>query len=106
MFLLASVILSGGSPYDATSCLAAWSHVPSGGSLSQVPCSFLGVPVSGPMSWLQESLSPVPCSFWGVSLTETPLYDKEGVVRSLLECILVCQYFLSNVLLIRLYLFV
>ena len=32
----------GGSLYDVTSCLAAWSEVPSGGSLSLVPCSFWG----------------------------------------------------------------
>ena len=38
---------SGGeSLYDVTSCLADWSHVPSGGSLSLVPCSFQGVGVS------------------------------------------------------------
>ena len=35
----------GGSLYDVTSCLADWSHVPSG-SLSLVPCSFQGVGVS------------------------------------------------------------
>ena len=27
--------VQGGSLYDVTSCLAAWSHVPSGGSLSR-----------------------------------------------------------------------
>ena len=32
----------GGSLYDVTSCLTAWSVVPSGGSLSLVPCSFWG----------------------------------------------------------------
>ena len=31
------------SPYDATSFLAARSHVPSGDSLSLVPCSYQGV---------------------------------------------------------------
>ena len=42
------------SLYDVTSCLAACSHVPSGGSLSLVPCS----------SWVGGgSLSLVPCSF-------------------------------------------
>ena len=35
-----------GSLYDVTSCLAAWSHVPSG-----------GVSVSGPMFLLRGSLS-------------------------------------------------
>ena len=44
MFLQVSVILSmgGGVLYDVTSCLAAWSHVPSRGSLSLVTCSFMG----------------------------------------------------------------
>ena len=37
----------GGSLYDVTSCLAAWFHVPSGGSLCLVPCSFPGVSVQG-----------------------------------------------------------
>ena len=39
----ASILITtgeGGSPYDVTSCLDAWSHVPSRGSLSLVPCSF------------------------------------------------------------------
>ena len=42
MFLYLSVILfmGGGSLYDVNSCLATWSHVPSGGSLSLVPCPF------------------------------------------------------------------
>ena len=42
----------GGSLCDVTPCLAAWSHVPSRGSLSLVSCSFhwgisLGVPIQG-----------------------------------------------------------
>ena len=45
---------SGGSPCDVTSCLAAWSHVPS-----------RGVSVSGPMLFPGGSLSLVPCSFQG-----------------------------------------
>ena len=50
--LLMSVILStsgqrgGGSLYDVTSCLAAWSHVPSGGSL----CLWSHVPLRGSLS--------------------------------------------------------
>ena len=48
MFLHTSVILStGGGLYDVTSWLAAWSHVPSRGSLSLVPCSFWGISVQG-----------------------------------------------------------
>ena len=71
----------GGGLYDVTSCLAAWSHVPSRGSLCLVPCSFygglypgglyyvtsclaawfhapsVGVSVSGPMFLLGKSLS-------------------------------------------------
>ena len=50
MFLHMSVILStGGSLHDVPSCLAAWSHVTSWGSLSLVPCSFQGVSVPDPM---------------------------------------------------------
>ena len=56
-------------------CLAAWSHVPSGGSLSLVPCSFQGVSVQGD------------------SVGETPLYGEQRVVRILPECILVLKYF-------------
>ena len=48
-------LFTGGSLYDVTSCLAAWSHVPSGGSLSLVTCSFgglyLGVSVQGVSVW-------------------------------------------------------
>ena len=33
---------TGGFLYDVTSCLAVWSHVPSGGSLYLVPCSLSG----------------------------------------------------------------
>ena len=76
MFLLASVILSmgRGDLYDITSILAVWSHVPSGGSLSLVPCSFQGVSLSlVPCSCQGVSLSLVPCSFQGrISLTKTP----------------------------------
>ena len=39
-----------GSLYDVTSCVAAWSHGPSGLSLSLVPCSFQEVSVCGSMS--------------------------------------------------------
>ena len=43
---------TGGSLYDVTSCLAAWSHVPSRGPLSLAPCSFQGVSVPGRMFFL------------------------------------------------------
>ena len=70
MFLLSSVILSmgggGGSLYDVTFCLAAWSHVPSGGISVSRPMFLMGclclwshVPSGG------RSLSLVPCSFQG-----------------------------------------
>ena len=49
---------TGGSLYNVTSCLAAWSHVFSGGSLSLVPCSFQGVSV-------QEGLCPMGISVKG-----------------------------------------
>ena len=48
-----SVHGGGGYLYDVNSCLAAWSHVPFGGSLSLVPCPFWrgylsqGISVSG-----------------------------------------------------------
>ena len=51
-----------------TSCLAAWSHVPSGGSLSLVPCSFRGVSL--------DRVPPPPCG-------------TEREVRIILKCIFV-----------------
>ena len=61
----------GGSLYDVTSCLVAWSHVPS-----------RGVSVSGPM-FLRGGL----CQ--GEPLDRDPPYGEEWAVRILLECILV-----------------
>ena len=58
-----SVNMGEGSLYDVTSCLAAWSHIPSGGRVS----------VSGSMFLPGGSLSLVSYSFLGVSLIETPL---------------------------------
>ena len=52
-----------GSLCDVISCLAAWSHVPSRGSLSLVPCSFQGVSVQG--------VSVQRVSDQGVSLQES-----------------------------------
>ena len=88
MFLLASVILfTGGSLYDVTSCLADWSYVPSGGSVSLVPCSFWGSLSGGSLSGdlctgvslsrgslsrrvsFQGSLCPGGVSVWGRSLS-------------------------------------
>ena len=54
-----------GSLYDVTSCLAAWSHVLSGGSVSG-PMYFLGVSVSGPI-FLPEGVSG-PMFLLGVSV--------------------------------------
>ena len=50
--------------------LCLWSHVPSGGSLSLVPCSFWGVSVLRPPD-------------------RDPTYGEERAVRILLECFLV-----------------
>ena len=67
-----------GSLYDATCCLAAWSHVPS-----------REVSVSSPM-FLLGALPDRDLPGQRPSWTETlPLYGKERVVRILLECILV-----------------
>ena len=46
-----SVHRADGSLYDVTSCMVAWSHDPP-----------RGVPVSGPMLFLDESLSGGPLS--------------------------------------------
>ena len=42
MFLHQSVILFTGGVYNVTSCLAAWSHVPSGGGLLPVGSPSMG----------------------------------------------------------------
>ena len=65
-----------GSSYDVTSCLGAWSHVPSGkGGLCLVPCSFWGVSVQGSL-----------CQ--GDPPKERP-HQECWAVRILLECFLV-----------------
>ena len=65
IFLHLSVILfTKGSLYDVTSYLAAWSYVPSGGSLFLVQYSFQG------------SLCPVPFSFGGVSVPAPMLFPR------------------------------
>ena len=78
MFLQVSVCArEGESLHDVISCLASWSHVPSGGSLSLVLCSFQGVSVRGA----------------GVCLC--PGESEKRAVCILLECFLV--YFCSRV---------
>ena len=69
IFLHLSVILfTKGSLYDVTSYLAAWSYVPSGGSLFLVQYSFQG------------SLCPVPFSLGGVCACSHAL--SQGVSMS------------------------
>ena len=90
MFLHMSAILFIGEAglYDVTSCLAPWSHVPSRGSLSLVPCSFQG----GLCLWFHVPSRMVLCL--GVSLdpptqrltpetpwTETPL-DRDTPIQN------------------------
>ena len=58
-----------GSPYDVTSCLAAWSNIPSGGRVS----------VSGSMFLAGGFLSLVSCSFFG------GLPDRDPLNRDPLE---------------------
>ena len=56
----------GGSLYDVISCLAAWSHIPSRGSVSLVPCSFWGSLSSGDPPLNQKS--GWYASYWNVFL--------------------------------------
>ena len=51
MFGILSIVGGGRTLYDFTSCLAAWSHVSSRGSLSLVPCSFWGSLSRGVSYW-------------------------------------------------------
>ena len=69
-----SVVLStngvgegGLSLYDVTSCLAAWSHVPSAWHLCLISCSFSGVCVQGVSA--QGSLRPRMCLCPGEGLS-------------------------------------
>ena len=99
----------GGFLSVVTSCLAAWSHVPSGGS----PCLWSHVPSGG--LYLLVSLKETPQTETSLDRdppdrdlpetpeqrppwTETPLdrdplYGKEWAVRILLECIIVTSVF-------------
>ena len=70
--------VGGGSLYDVTSCLAAWSHVPSRGSL--VTCSF-----GGTLSWGGGSVQG-DCQEEPPSPSDRgPLYGEERAVSILLE---------------------
>ena len=79
------------SLYDITSCLAAWSHVPSGCSLSGGSC--LGVSVQG-VSVKGVSVSGGSLSRWisvkGVCVGR-PVKSVKQAVRILLKCFLVCK---------------
>ena len=108
MFSQVVVCPQEGSLHDVTSCLAAWSHVPSRGFLPLVPCSFPGQTPGQRPPLLDRDL------YTGTPWTETPLphrdpppdrhlldrrpvhrippYGKECVVCILLECILVCEH--------------
>ena len=57
--------------YDVTSYLATWSHVPSGGSLFLVPCSFQWGSMSGG-SLSRGSLSRGSLSTRGFSVERHP----------------------------------
>ena len=75
-----------GSLYDVASCLATWSHVPSRGSLSLVPCSFQGGLCHGG----SLSRGGVLCS-GGVSVGRPPRIRKASSTHStgILSC---CEY--------------
>ena len=105
-----------GSLYDVISCLAAWSHVPSGGISVYGPMFLLGVSISGPMflpgvsvqegSPLQRPPGQRPPLDRDPPDRDPPgqrplldrnaLYSKEHEVRILLECILVLSSLLLH----------
>ena len=74
IFSQVSLSVHMGSMYDVTSCLAARSHVPSGGSLSLIPCSFWGVFVHGGL-----------CHRHPPPEADPPPYSEEWAVHILLE---------------------
>ena len=77
------VCLSTGGLCDVTSCLAAWSHIPSGGSLSRGVCVRGSLSRGGLCQGDQRGLSR------GASVREPPpLHGDERAVRILLECFL------------------
>ena len=78
-----SFLFRGGSLYDVTSCMAAWSHVPSRRSLSLVPCGVClpGVCLYG--VWLQGKLG------------RRPPEPEKRAVRILLKCFLVFGWICS-----------
>ena len=81
------------SLYEVTSCLDAWSHVPS-----------RGVSVSDPRFLPGRSLSGVGIYVQGVSLSrglsvwdtprQRPMYGKERAIHILLEFFLISDYIL------------
>ena len=71
---LSVILFTKGSLYDVTSYLAAWSYVPSGGSLFLVQYSFQG------------SLCPVPFSFGGVSVPAPMLFPRGSL------CLVSCSF--------------
>ena len=77
----------GAALYDVTSCLAAWSHVPS-----------TGVSVPGSMFCPQGSLTGGGLCRGGGHCRECPPPSESGKwgVHSLLECFLVFNFLLSE----------
>ena len=108
MFSQVVVCPQEGSLHDVTSCLAAWSHVPSRGFLPLVPCSFPGQtpgqrpPPPGQRPLHRDPLDRDPPSTQRPPpdrhlldrrpVHRIPPYGKECVVCILLECILVCEH--------------
>ena len=87
-----------GSLYNVTSCLAAWPHVPSGGSLSLVPCSFQGVSGGSPRQRPPIDRDPFDRDPLDRDYPQTEThrqrdlpFSKEWALHILLECILVWQ---------------
>ena len=72
--------------YDVTSCMAAWSHVPSRGYLSLVPCSLQGVSAWGSLS---REVHVHLGSLEGDRLPLPPMESEKWTVHILLECFLV-----------------
>ena len=83
---LSVILFTGGrgSLYDVTSCLAAWSHVPSGGL-----CLWFHVPSGGSLSRGGSPWQRLPWTETPLNRDHSPPYGKERAVRILLECILV-----------------
>ena len=81
------------SLYDVTSCLASRSHVPSGGSLSLVLCSFRGVSVQG------GSLSGGGGAlFRGVSVRDPHMVKSSGTQPTGMRSCLICCNIFQNLM--------